>query len=236
MSDPTCDEVREALSARHDGEDPGLGWSAVRSHLEGCPGCRRYHAALGEPALQPVRLRAEGPPADDLVEAVTRDAPGLDRAGVWWVLRALLALVAVAYLVTAVPEMAMTENLHHGHLARHLGIFEAAYGVMLLVVAVRPARARAVVPFTAVLAVGMAVVAIVDVARGKAFPLAESGHLLEVAGLVLVWLLAARRGWPRRAGGSGSGRVPPVPRGAAAGLRVVPDADTDHDGPWSRAG
>lgn len=218
-SEPECEQVEAALSARLDGEDPGLDDDVVAVHLAGCAGCRAFEQRLGRPVLDtsapptglaPVRpLRAvsaadtadppAGPdPSPDLAARVTAVAAAEDRAGVWWVLRGLLAVVAVGYLATAVPELLFASDPHHAHLARHLGAFEAAYGVGLLFVAVRPAKARAMVPFTLTLAAVMFVVMVVDLVNGQAFLLNELSHVLEVAGLVLVWLLATRRGWPGR--------------------------------------
>ena len=134
----------------------------------------------------------------DLADRVVAAAGPVDRSGVWWVLRALLAVVALAYIAVDVVGLLLDDG-PESHVAHHLGVFEVAYAVTLLFVAVRPARARALVPFTVVLAIGMAVVAVVDIVGGHAFPLSELSHLLELAGLVLVWLLATRRGWPGRA-------------------------------------
>ena len=131
----------------------------------------------------------------DLADRVVAAAGAVDRGGVWWVLRALLAVVAVAYLVVDVVALLFDDG-PNSHVAHHLGVFEVAYAVTLLFVAMRPARARALVPFTVVLAIGMVVFAVVDVADGHAPALGEVSHLLELAGLVLVWLLATRRGWP----------------------------------------
>ena len=48
----------------------------------------------------------------------------------------------------------------------------------------------------------------VDVADGHAPAFGELSHVLELAGLVLVWLLATRRGWP----GSARSQVTPAAR------------------------
>ena len=37
-----CDRVREAISARIDGEDPGLPDDALEAHLAGCADCRAW--------------------------------------------------------------------------------------------------------------------------------------------------------------------------------------------------
>lgn len=200
----SCDDAIVALSALADGEDPGHSLDLLDAHLAGCGSCRRFQAQLGEVVIPfstpaPVAAVVEPEQSQRFVEQIVAEAGSVDRSGVWWLLRALLAAVAVGYLLIAVPEMLFSTDVHHGHIAHHLGIFSTAYAVTLLFVAVRPARARALVPFTVVMAVGMVVFAVVDVMDGEAFALSEMSHLLELAGLVLVWLLATRRGWPGRA-------------------------------------
>ncbi len=153
----------------------------------------------------------------DLAERIAAQAAAMDRSGVWWVLRAGLCAVAVGYLLLAVPPLLFEDNLHHGHLAAHLGAFGVAYGVALLFVALRPATARALVPFTIALAAAMVLLAVIDVARGRAPALGEFQHLLELVGLVLVWLLATRRSWA-----TPSSTVATAPRH----LRVVRPEDT----------
>jgi predicted anti-sigma-YlaC factor YlaD len=195
----TCERVRSAVSAKVDGEVSPVPAAVVERHLAGCSACSEYRRALTKgPDLAAVVALSDPPPDPALASRVVAAAAGVDRAGVWWVLRAALGAVALAYLAVSVPELLVADDPHHGHLARHLGAFELAYGVALCSVVVRPALARAMVPFTAALALAMAGVAVTDVARGEVPALAELTHLLEVAGLVLVWLLATRRGWPRR--------------------------------------
>jgi hypothetical protein len=161
--------------------------------------------------------------SSDLAERIAAQAATVDRGGVWWLLRAALCAVAVGYLLLAVPALLFEDNLHHGHLAAHLGAFGVAYGVALLFVALRPATARALVPFTIALAAAMFLLAVIDVARGRAPALGEFQHRLELAGLVLVWLLATRRSWAAPA---------TTTSGAPRHLRVVrADREPDHPAP-----
>jgi predicted anti-sigma-YlaC factor YlaD len=37
-----CYRAREAISARIDGEDPGVADDALQAHLADCPGCRAW--------------------------------------------------------------------------------------------------------------------------------------------------------------------------------------------------
>jgi len=200
----SCEDAVVALSALADGEDPGVPQAVVDAHVDECAACRRFQSQLDQVVVPfspapPVTAVPEPEQAQQFVERVVAEAGTVDRSGVWWLLRALLAAVAIGYLLIAVPEMLFSTDVHHGHIAHHLGIFSTAYAVTLLFVAVRPSRARALVPFTVVMAVGMAAFAVSDVMNGEAVALSEMSHLLELAGLVLVWLLATRRGWPGRA-------------------------------------
>ena len=62
--------------------------------------------------------------------------------------------------------------------------------VGLLVVVVRPARARAMLPVAAVLAGALAITALVDLARGEVPLMGETSHLPELISVLLLWLLA----------------------------------------------
>ncbi|MGQ0743752.1 MAG: hypothetical protein ACT4OS_05350 [Acidimicrobiales bacterium] len=132
------------------------------------------------------------PEPSGLAQRVAREAGSIDRAGTvrWQFLRLALAVVAVTEGVLAAEDLLGSG----GHGARHLGAFALSYSVGLAAVAARPARARAFTHLTATLAAAMAVAAIADAARGEARLLAEVQHVVEIAGLVLVLLLASRRG------------------------------------------
>ena len=124
----------------------------------------------------------------------------VDRSGVWWGLRAALFLVSAGELALSVPDLLARASTINGdiHMQRHLGAFQVAFAVGLMVVALRPAKARALVPLTAALAVAMVGASIADIAQRVTPALGEAQHSLELVGLLLVWLLAARRGWPGR--------------------------------------
>ena len=68
-------------------------------------------------------------------------------------MRALLFVVAAEIIVLSVPALVLGGSSDEAHDARHLSAFSIAYAVALLVVAMRPARARAMLPVAAVLAV-----------------------------------------------------------------------------------
>ena len=92
------------------------------------------------------------------------------------------------------------------HAARHLGAFAVAYGVGLLVVVVRPARARTMLPVAAVLAGALVITSAVDLGQRRIPLVGEAAHLPEVVSVVLIWLIAVppRRLVDRHHGGTRS--------------------------------
>jgi predicted anti-sigma-YlaC factor YlaD len=192
----TCERWREAISAAVDGEDPGIDGRLVDAHLSGCLDCRTFAAAVEAGRRDHRVILADDIP--DLSGRVTKLAALADRAGRWSVVRALLVLVAIEILAFSLPALVLgDEEGASAHSARHLGAFTAAYGVGLLVVAVRPARARAMLPVAAVLAGALVITALVDLFDGRIPLVGEAQHLPEVLSVVLIWLLAIPS--PRRA-------------------------------------
>ena len=197
----TCDRWRDAISADLDGEDPGIERRLVDAHLSRCPACRSFAASAGLGTGRPVELVGAPESASELPRQVARIAAIADRAATWSIVRALLAVVAVDILVFSLPALVLgDEQETSAHAARHLGAFTVAYAVGLLVVVVRPARARTMLPVAAVLAGALLVTAVVDLANGRVPLVDEAQHLPEVLSVVLVWLIAVPS--PRRRGRS----------------------------------
>ena len=201
-----CTTCREAISARLDGEtlgtDPGLVEAhLVEAHLADCEACRLYVAML--PDLQ--RLLEGSPP--EKVPDLT--GPILARIGQAAVdrhrssqndVRAALAVVGGLLVVLALPALFFGQDPGASvHVARELGSFHLALAAGLLMVAWRPGRASGLLPVVAVLAVCLTTTAVLDVAAGRLPALAEAHHLLHLAGLALVWLLASPAGRVRPA-------------------------------------
>lgn len=197
-----CQTVREAVSARLDGEDPVVDDHLVDRHLVGCAACRAF--SLSADTLRgrlSVRL-AE--PVPDQTDAILRSAelgghlpagPGAvsDRdgvAGASWTRWALLGVVLVQVAVVG-PSLIGSSP---GHDTRELGAWYLAMCTALLWVVVRPHRALGLLPFAGALAVGMAVMAVVDVAGGRADLLSESQHLTDLLALGLLWRISRAPG------------------------------------------
>lgn len=95
-----CETIREALSARADGEATREDIAVADAHLTHCPACRSLAADL-ERVDRMVRIRP-AEPVPNLVASVTaRARPARLGRGGW--LRPALASVAVVMLVQSLP-------------------------------------------------------------------------------------------------------------------------------------
>jgi hypothetical protein len=143
-----------------------------------------------------------------------------DRAASWNIVRVLLAVVAFDVMFFALEALVLAnETDATAHAARHLGAFSFAYGVGLVVVVVRPARARTMLPVAAVLAGALFITAIIDLLNGTVPLTGETTHLPELISVLLIWMLAVpsrRRRKPAAKPDSGAGQRT---------LRALPDID-----------
>ncbi len=190
-----CDTIREALSAHLDGEGAGLDEDAIDHHVRTCRACTAWSEELG--ALhRMVRVR-EAEQVPDLTAAILDAAPDRRRARrsplaeVVSPARWALLVVALTQLVLAAPALLLGEDTGASvHVARELGAFDVALAVGLLVAAWQPARAWGLLPVVAALALVMGGTALLDVARGTASSLGEAHHVLDLAGVALIWWVA----------------------------------------------
>jgi predicted anti-sigma-YlaC factor YlaD len=190
-----CEAIREALSARLDGEASDLADSAVDAHLGTCVACTAWSEELST-LHRMVRVR-EAEPVPDLTAAIlgVEAADGAPRrvphAQPVSVARWGLFVVALTQLVLAGPGVLLGEGSGATvHVARELGAFDVALAVGLLLAAWQPARAWGLFPVMAALALVLGGTAILDVARGTATSIGEAHHLLDLAGVALLWSVA----------------------------------------------
>jgi predicted anti-sigma-YlaC factor YlaD len=192
----TCDEVRVALSARIDGEDPGVAGAALDGHLAGCAGCTAWQARAEEVTRvvreQEVRVPDLTAPvlaaiaADPAAVAAGRPATAGWRPSLA-VLRAALALIVLAQALLALPVLL---NVGQLHASREMASFEVALAVGFALAAWRPERARVFVPVAAVLAAALALTSVFDVVNAYTVAWHEAGHLAAVVQAALLWALA----------------------------------------------
>lgn len=194
----TCESIRDAISARVDGEAPGVDLRLVDAHLRRCDACRQFFAAAEN--TRRIGAVSVAPDMPDLSRRVTKLVAFADRAGTWSTVRVVLAVVAVQIIVFSVPSLAAHDATGtEAHGSRHLGAFTIAYAVALLVVVVRPARARTVLPVACVLAGALVITATFDLVNGNVPFLNETLHVPEILSVGLVWALTISTGRGQRA-------------------------------------
>lgn len=214
----SCGEWITAVSADADGEDPGVDPRLLAAHLGSCASCRAYRDQVAG-----LRRASAVAPADempDLSRTVAKKHAVADRASRWVVVRFLLGLVAVIIVVVSVPALFGGEG-PSVHESRHVGAFSVAYAVALLLVVIRPARARAILPVTMVLSGALFITAMIDVVEGHIPLVDETAHLPELLSVPLVWLLARPLPDPGRNASAGD----PT---AGRSLRLLGSDDGDH--------
>lgn len=192
-----CETIREGLSARLDGEEPGLDAEVLDLHLGSCPGCQAWVEELT--ALHRIVRVREAEPVPDLTAAILAAAPApatgpsaaRGRAEPVSTARWALFSVALTQLVLAGPALLLGEDPGATvHVARELGAFDVALAVGLLVAAWQPARAWGLLPLAAALALVLGGTAVLDVVQGRAGSLGEVHHLLDLAGVAFLWWVA----------------------------------------------
>ncbi|HVM67422.1 MAG TPA: zf-HC2 domain-containing protein [Acidimicrobiales bacterium] len=182
-----CEGYREAISARIDGEDPGLAAEPLARHLADCAGCRAFETdALG--ATRRARLRSAEPVPDLTGAIMTAISASRRPLPTPFVIRLTLALVAAAQACSAIPALVGNDSGATLHIAHEQGAWGLALAAGLAFAAWRPARAGALLPFLAVFVATMAALTLVDVVTGRVAPTAEVPHLMAAIGLALLWL------------------------------------------------
>lgn len=224
LDDMSCGEWITAISADADGEDPGVDPRLLAAHLESCASCRSYRDQVA--GLRRASAVAPAEVMPDLSRDVAKMNAVADRASRWLLVRVLLGLVAGIIIVVSVPAL-FGEEGPSVHESRHVGAFSVAYAVALLLVVIRPARARAILPVTMVLAGALFITAAIDVVEGHVPLIDETAHLPELLSVPLVWLLARPLPEPGPAASAGD-------RGAGRSLRLL--ASDDDDRPEREAG
>ena len=192
----TCMQIHQAISARLDGEDPGLDEPTVYAHLAGCGDCRAF-AHHAESLHRSVRL-APAPAIPDLTPSIltaigvessndAADAEPDTNVALRWILLA----IAVAQIAVAIPALIFGNDASLPvHTARHIGSFDVALGVGFLYAAWKPSRIPGLLPVVAALVVCLVGSSLLDVASGSTRALGEVQHVLDFVCLAVVWLLS----------------------------------------------
>ncbi|TQM12067.1 zf-HC2 domain-containing protein [Pseudonocardia kunmingensis] len=214
-----CEECRDAISARMDGEDAGVAGEDVERHLAGCAPCRGF-ADRAARVTRLTRIRPAEPDHDVLpgllaaLDAGTaRPAPPRGwRAVVRDAVRVALAVLGVGQLALAISGVIAAAGTSGGshrlagasmaHLSHESAAWNLALGVAFLWVASGAARRiGGLVPVIGAFVGLLVALSVLDLATGHVDPGRLAGHVPVVAGLVLL-LVHARLG---RGGGGTTG-------------------------------
>lgn len=190
-----CEQIREVLSAHLDQEADTANVESGFAHLDGCEACRTWWADVST-VNRMLRLRVAERIPDIATPVLARVSPPRVGRG-QWIRYALAAVAATEFLMAGKGVILLGQGAASIHDSRHIGSFGGGISIGLLYVAWRPARAYGILPIVASLALTMFMTATIDIANGRVSPLGESHHVIEISGLVLVWMLAGRPA-PRR--------------------------------------
>jgi predicted anti-sigma-YlaC factor YlaD len=213
-----CDKAREAISARIDGEDPGVPGGALEAHLEECASCRgwqqRAHALTRRARLGGSFLDHDLTPR---VMAAVPAAPTQAISRLSRVQRGGLVVAALAQLAITVPLLVLGHDHDAGtHAAHELGSFDLALAVAFAVGAIRPALSAGLAWPSAIAACGLIGTAVADLIGGQTVGADEAQHLIALAGAALLcWQARTVRGGSAAAAVSGRQAPAGVGRGAA---------------------
>lgn len=189
-----CTEIRTLLSSIVDGDlEPSR---EVADHLEGCAECRHWRddaARLATLTREPVVGES------DVVTRLSTLPAGFTRYR--WI-RFVLGWAGALLIVWHLPGLFDTGvEIAALHYARHQHAFGVALGLTFLFVAWRPDRSYGLVPVAATFTVALTLAAVVDLVNGASTLTRESVHLVEIAGLIFLWLLGWSAGPGRRTQG-----------------------------------
>jgi predicted anti-sigma-YlaC factor YlaD len=176
-----------------DGEDPGVPGDALDAHVASCAACRAWAvsvdaltARLGEapasPDLDPAVLAT-------LMQGAAEPKARILSLGEW---RVVLGVVGVLQLIAAWPGVMIHGGHASEHIAHELTTWDLGLAVGFILLAFMPSRAWGALPVVAVLVVALVGTSVADLVGGHALLGRELVHVLEVAGLGCLWVLARR--------------------------------------------
>ncbi|MFZ8996746.1 MAG: zf-HC2 domain-containing protein [Ilumatobacteraceae bacterium] len=190
-----CSEARERVSAAADDELAPAEARLLEMHLEVCAACADYAGRVAA-LTRMVRLRPVSVRPDPVAAVLARSRPPRLGRGGW--MRPALAWVGVVVAIQSVqPLLFGALDGAPTHVARHVGASALALAIGFGYAAWRPTRAFGLVPLVAALFAATVVASVLDTISGTRSALAESVHIAELIGMVLLWSVAGAPGWER---------------------------------------
>jgi predicted anti-sigma-YlaC factor YlaD len=192
-----CDQARQELSARLDGEDDPSQRAAVDAHLQRCPGCRTWF----DDAAAVTRLARIGlpVPATGVPDTVLDAAPGPGRARLATGLRLTLGLLGAAQLLLAVAQTVPGKAAHVSghvdgasgtHLLHESAAWNLAVGIGFLLIAWRRSRPAGVLPLLSAFVAALLVLSAGDLFSAAVGWDRIASHLILAVGYLIVVALS----------------------------------------------
>ncbi|MGC4807886.1 zf-HC2 domain-containing protein, partial [Micromonospora sp. DT233] len=226
-----CEQWREMLSARLDGEETPAERVGTEGHLITCGDCRAWYDAATT-VTRRARTRVV-PPVPDLTEAILAAGPGRRRSDAWRVrlvagLRAVLGLVGGVQLALGLAQVgrgAAGTAVHATgqHLWHESAAWNVAVGAGFLFVAARRFPPAGLLPMLSAFVATLVLLSVNDLIIGQVAVSRLISHGFLLLGWVITVLLSRPglrpgaptpgQGHPRasRGGGGGGGGGPPPP-------------------------
>ena len=193
-----CTDARLLVSAGTDDELTADEQRVLDDHLESCASCRDHADAVAA-LTRSFRLRSAQVEREFVSSVMSRSRPArLGRGG--WLRPALVWCGLVIAALSLRPLVWADIDGTPTHIARHVGASSLALAVGLLYAAWRPHRAFGLLPLVGALLATTVLSTVLDTLDGARSPLSETGHLVETAGLVILWMVAGSPGWDRALG------------------------------------
>jgi predicted anti-sigma-YlaC factor YlaD len=193
-----CESFRELISAAADDELPAADVVLLDAHLAGCAGCSSFAEQVAR-LTRAARLRTVLPEADLVERVMSRARPARLGRGAW--MRPALAWCGVLVAVQSGRPLLWGElSGTPTHVARHVGASALALAIGFVYAAWRPHKAFGLLPLVGGLLVTTLFGAVLDMLAGDRRPGAEAVHVAELAGIVLLWLVAGSPGLDRLPG------------------------------------
>ncbi len=191
----SCLDAGVLISAAADDELRGDELRTLELHLEGCPECRARADAVAK-LTRSIRLRSAALEDEFVRRVVSRSRPARLGRGGW--LRPALAWLGIVIAIESTRPLVLGEiDGTPTHIARHVGASGLALAIGMIYAAWRPHRAFGLLPFVAALLATTLLSTLLDTVEGDRAVLSEAYHVLELAGLVVLWMVAGSPGWER---------------------------------------
>ncbi|WP_054565702.1 zf-HC2 domain-containing protein [Frankia sp. R43] len=197
-----CETWREALSARLDGEEPGVSAALIDAHIERCPACATWQREAALIRRAAVHTASHDVPSPDFTHlarsARVRVSPlfvclrwGLAALGLAQLALGLLQVLGVGPFHTALPSThhGVTSATHGEHLSHESAAWNLAVGVGFLAAAARRAIADGLVPLLTAFVGLLGLLSINDITRGEVSADRLLTHSVLLAGYLLILAL-----------------------------------------------